>query len=83
MGLFKSSEEKLLDSIIKRVEVNMQNNYKDNAQSAFAEFEAAFESYRTSGKLKGKSLEKYTAIHDEYAEKLKGYTHKDQKPYWT
>lgn len=83
MGLFKTSEEKMLDSIVKRIEVNMQNNYKDNAQEAFVEFKKAFESYKISGRLKGKSLDKYNLIYDEYSKKLEGYTHKDQKPYWT
>lgn len=83
MGLFKNAEEKQLDLLIKRVEVNMQNNYKDNAQSAFAQFTEVFEAAKTGGKLKGKSLDKYTAIYEEYAQKLQGYTHKDQKPYWT
>ena len=51
MGLFKSKAEKELDSIIQRLNMNMSNNYKDNAQ-------------------------------DELKEKMKGYSHKDQKPYW-
>ncbi len=32
MGLFKSRAEKELDSIIQRLEMDMANNYKDNAQ---------------------------------------------------
>ena len=32
MGLFKSKAEKELDSIIQSLEMNMANNYKDNAQ---------------------------------------------------
>ena len=51
MGLFKSKAEKELDSIIKRLNMNMSNNNKDNAQ-------------------------------DDLKEKMKGYSHKDQKPYW-
>ena len=47
MGLFKSKAEKELDSIIQKIDMNMSNSYKDNAQ-----------------------------------EKMKGYSHKDQKPYW-
>ena len=37
---------------------------------------------RTSGKMKDKAMAKYEAIHDEYKEKMKGYSHKDQKQYW-
>ena len=37
MGLFKSKEEKELEELIDRVEVNMSNNYKDAAQADFKE----------------------------------------------
>jgi len=33
MGLFKSKAEKELDGIIQSLEMNMANNYKDNAQA--------------------------------------------------
>ena len=33
MGLFKSAKERELDTIILRIEMNMSNNYKDNAIS--------------------------------------------------
>ena len=56
MKLFRiqSKEEKQLDEIIGRLQMNLSNNYKDSAQAKLA----------------------------VYAEKLKGYSHKDQKPYW-
>ncbi len=82
MGLFKSNEEKQLDAIIGKLQMNMSNNYKDNAQANFKELQEVFEGMRSSGKLKGKALAKYETILEEYREKLKGYTHKDQKPYW-
>ncbi len=40
MGLFKSNIEKELDSIIQRLQMNMSNNYKDNARDDLREFEA-------------------------------------------
>lgn len=83
MGLFKSKEEKDLDAIIQRIEMNMQNNYKDNAQSAFAEFSKVFIAIKESGKMKGKALLKYEKLLEEYTDRLQGYSHKDQKPYWT
>ena len=39
MGLFKSKAEKELDDIIRRLEMNMSNNYKDNAQDDLKELE--------------------------------------------
>ena len=82
MGLFKSGNEKMLDSVIQRLEMNLSNNYKDNAQDNLKEFDEMLSSMRASGSLKGKALSKYEDILDSYKTKMKGYTHKDQKPYW-
>ena len=82
MSLFKSKAEKELDDIIQRLEMNMSNNYKDNAQDNLKEFEIKLNELRYSEKIKGKVFSKYEAILSEYKEKMKGYSHKDQKPYW-
>ena len=83
MGLFKSKAENELDRIIQRLEMNMSNNYKDNAQDNLRELEGKIEDLRTSGGLKPKALSKYENILESYKQKMKGYSHKDQKPYWT
>ena len=59
MGIFKSKNEKRLDEIILRMEMNMSNNYKDNAQSNFKELEEQLENLKADGSLKKKVLEKY------------------------
>lgn len=82
MGLFKSKTEKELDGIIQRMEMNLSNNYKDNAQDNLKDFEAALEYAKDKGNIKGCTLAKYEGILTTYREKLKGYSHKDQKPYW-
>ena len=41
MGLFKSKAERELDTIIIRLQMNMSNNYKDNAQENLKELETA------------------------------------------
>ncbi len=82
MGLFKSKAEKELDAIIQRLNMNMSNNYKDNAQDDLKELEAEIDSLRSLGGIKPSALEKYGSILDELKEKMKGYSHKDQKPYW-
>ena len=82
MGLFKSKAEKELDGIISCLEMNMSNNYKDAAISDFKEFEIKYDELVSLGKLKDKTLSRYAAIMDGYKEKLEGYSHKDQKPYW-
>jgi len=83
MGLFKSKAEKELDVLIKRVEVNMSNNYKDAAQSDFRELEDAWNEMIKNGLLNAKAKASYEKLINTYREKLVGYTHKDQKPYWT
>ena len=82
MGLFKSKAEKELDSIIQRLEMDMANNYKDNAQDDLKELITALDGARSSGGMKPNALSKYEAIVNGYKEKMKGYSHKDQKPYW-
>lgn len=82
MGLFKSKAEKELDNIIQRLEMNMSNNYKDNAQDNLKELEASINALRASGSIKPGVLSKYELILESYKEKMKGYSHKDQKPYW-
>ena len=82
MGLFKTKYERELDMIMTRLDMNMSNNYKDNAQMNLKELEEAFSKMKEAGQLKGSSLDKYEKMINGYAEKLKGYSHKDQKPYW-
>ena len=82
MSLFKSRAEKELDDIIQRLEMNMSNNYKDNAQENLKEFEINLNELRYSEKINDKVFSKYESILDSYKEKMKGYSHKDQKPYW-
>ena len=83
MGLCKSKAERELDEIIQRLEMNMANNYKDNAQSNLKELEASIDRLRSAGGLKDSKLAVYESRAGIYKEKLKGFTHKDQKPYWT
>lgn len=83
MGLFRSREEKTLDTIIERIDMAMSNNYKDQAQEDFSKLESTFERMKQNNVLKEKAKEKYERICDSYRTRLKGYTHKDQKPFWT
>lgn len=83
MGLFKSKYEKEMDSIISKLEMNMSNNYKDAAQNNLRELEEAFDNFVSQGKLKDKVQAEYGKKIEAYKVKMQGYTHKDQKPYWT
>ena len=83
-GLFiKKKSTNVLESLIAEIDSNMQNNYKDAAQAAFREFEQKLSEAIEQGTLSEGKKEEYCLKRDAYKEKLKEYTHKDQKPYWT
>ena len=71
-----------MDGIIMRLEANMSNNYKDNAQDNLKELKKCFEELCSKGKISKKNKEKYGKLIEGYEERLEGFTHKDQKPYW-
>lgn len=81
--LFKNKYEKKLDEILEEMQMNMSNNYKDNAQKNLEEFESALSRFTEQGRIKEKSRVKYEETLTAFKERLKGYSHKDQKPYWT
>lgn len=83
MGIFGLKTHKELEPILARVESNMANNYKDAAQEAFRELEEKAYELDKNGKLSDKQREHYRLIVDSLRIKLKNFTHKDQKPYWT
>ena len=58
------------------------NKYKDNAQDNFRHLEETFKECKSENGLKKKATFKYEKTIEEYRERLKGYTHKDQKPFW-
>ena len=61
----------------------MQAEYNAFVSQTENEFAENFEKYKSMGKLGDKSLAKYGELLEGYKEKMKGYTHKDQKPFWT
>ena len=71
-----------MDMIMTRIDMNMSNNYKDAAQMNYKELVEAYEAADKAGTLKPKEKPVYASKIEEYGIKLKGYTHKDQQPYW-
>lgn len=82
MGLFKSKAASDMDMIMSRIDMNMSNNYKDAAQMNYKELQDAYSAAVSSNALKAKEKPIYEAKVEEYGIRLKGYTHKDQQPYW-
>ena len=76
----KTSQE--LDVILKKLQMNMANNYKDAAQLNLKEFEKLLEEFKEAGKLNEKQKAYYEGELAAFREKMKNFTHKDQKPYW-
>ena len=83
MGLFGSKRHMELERIISRLESNKQNNYKDAAQQDFKELADRFSELLADGKLSVKQKDYYESVLSSYSVTMKGYTHKDQKPFWT
>ena len=78
----KNALNNSLEDVLVRLNMNMSNNYKDAAQSNLKEFEELFKELKDSGKLNEKQKKRYEELLNEYKEKMKDYSHKDQKPFW-
>jgi len=83
LKIFQRSTKPELEDIIRSLESNRANNYKDNAQSDYKKLVKTFEELKEAEKLNEKQLARYTQIISEYKSMLSKYTHKDQTPYWT
>lgn len=83
-GFFKNGKvNKELDEIIAQIESNAANNYKDAAQEAVVCLETRINEFWESGQLSEKKKLEYEARLTRYRRELEGFTHKDQKPYWS
>lgn len=86
-GAFKSklpSKYKVteFDELISKIRMNLANNYKDEAQRGLQKFAESFQEMKEKGVLNEKQLLIYGEELSALTEKLQGYSHKDQKPYW-
>lgn len=71
--MFELKEKAMLNEKIAELEMNLSNNYKDLAITAFKELGQLLDSLG----LKEKTYKKYKKIYDEYAVKMDGYSHRD------
>ena len=83
MGLLGMRKDPELERAIARVRMNMENNYKDAAQAEFRTLQTVYEETKASGRLKEKQAAYYETVMTELTEKLRKYTHADQKTAWT
>ncbi|MBD5493339.1 MAG: hypothetical protein HDR12_02875 [Lachnospiraceae bacterium] len=73
---------KQLDAIVQRIEMNVSNNYKDAAQLNLKELEDELKKLEDAGSLNSKQKEYYSGKLSSFKERMKNFTHKDQKPTW-
>lgn len=72
-----------LEHLAERIASNFANNYKDAAQDYLRQYEDRFEELKLEGKLNQRQAEHYGALLWDFKGRMKEFTHKDQKPYWT
>lgn len=75
-------KNKELENIMAEIDSNLSNNYKDAAHEALELFEQRLSELISERKLKEKARKEYETKLVSYQETLKGFSHKDQKPYW-
>jgi uncharacterized protein with von Willebrand factor type A (vWA) domain len=79
----KSAAVRELEEILGELQSNLENNYKDAAQMNLNEMEELFQQLSEAGKLNDKQKERYESQIHSLRIRMKNFTHKDQKPYWT
>lgn len=73
--MLKRSIRMELDSIIRDLQVNLENNYKDLAHDALKKLHGTLEAYLNNGTIKEKDYKKYKKIADDYSAKMANYHH--------
>ena len=81
-AIFSKKTHPDLEKLISGTRSSMQNNYKDMAQDFFKDFCKKYDELIAAETLNDKQKEYYKEQRDTLSEELKGFTHKDQKPYW-
>lgn len=73
--MFKKAVKLELENILKELQMNLANNYKDNAHDALKKLRQTLEDDLKNGSLKEKDYNKYKKIADAYSEKMANYHH--------
>ncbi len=75
MSIFKSKAKKELDSIIREMKLNLENNYKDSAHRERKKLGTRTEELYSEGKLREKDYKEYRQVYEHYTLLLKDYHH--------
>ncbi|MBO4390368.1 MAG: hypothetical protein J5825_05880 [Lachnospiraceae bacterium] len=74
---FKKKEARELEKMIKNIQSNLENNYKDMAKSFLKDAQELLERCKNEKILNEKELKHYSEMIDGYEMKMKGYEHTD------
>lgn len=80
--LKRKGNNKQLNELLNRIQMNFENNYKDAAQMNLKEYEEQLKELEKDGRVKESSRQYYEDKLDYYKGQMKKFTHKDQKPKW-
>ncbi|MDE7252237.1 MAG: hypothetical protein K2O32_04765 [Acetatifactor sp.] len=72
-----------LEELVAKINSNVSNNYKDAAQEYLKKYEARFQELSDEGSINERQRAYYDSLLADFREQMKGFYHKDQKPYWT
>lgn len=80
--LKRTGKNKQLEDIIQSIQMNLSNNYKDNAQMDLKDFERVLKELEQAGKISDAQKSYYGVKLSKFQEDMKNFTHKDQKTTW-
>ncbi len=78
----KAGGNRQLDEILQKIQMNFENNYKDAAQLNLKEYETLLIELTERRKLSEHQKIWYNEKLSEYNDRMKNFTHRDQKPTW-
>lgn len=79
----RTKADRELELLAEKIDSNVANNYKDAAQDYLRQYEKRLEELKAEGKLNQRQTEHYEERLSDFKGRMKAFTHKDQKPYWT
>lgn len=71
----KKKEQKEVENLFQEIQINLENNYKDEAIYARKQASQRLEEMRNNNELSEQEYAKWKKVLDEYTNKMIGYHH--------